>query len=404
MGKISIYPVYNRGLQSSEKLNKDGKALVYLRVIMNRVPNHIKLDNIYLKPNQWNAKKHEVKNHPQATAFNAEITNKISLLQNFIADRNRLGLSISLEELKAQIKPASATTEKPSFTDFIKTELKNRQDLMADSRRFHLIFLERLCRFKTDILMEEVNYKLLKDFENFMRTEVRPGIKPITSANSLAKQLSVLRSYINLAIKLDKLEKNPFQKYGKLPYQETEREALTLEEISLLENYDFPPDLDKLEQIRDMYLFSIYMGVRYSDLINLREEYLTIKDNTMFLSFKPHKKGSRPVKDAPLHLLYDGKPMRLVLKHLAKNKPLVFPKLGNAYMNRQLKEIAQLVGIKKRVHLHQGRTTFVTDMCSRLPESQVISLTGHAQSSTLKKHYIKDSPERRNKNLENLEW
>jgi hypothetical protein len=82
MGKISIYPIFNRGLQSSDKLNKDGKALVYLRVIMNRTPYHIKLDNIYLKPDQWNTKKHEVKNHPQAIAFNAEIANKISLLNS----------------------------------------------------------------------------------------------------------------------------------------------------------------------------------------------------------------------------------------------------------------------------------------------------------------------------------
>jgi integrase len=405
MGKISIYPVFNRGLKSSDKLNKSGKALVYIRVIMNREQFHISLDNLYIQPNQWDFNRRKVKNHPLALDYNAEISQKISLLESYIAESSRQNTNITFQELREQIKPQPNEIIQLSFTQFIQNEIKTPSRRLDDAtRKVHRIFFDRLCRFKPEISFKEINYRFLKDFEVFMRQEKRDGVKPVKSENTIGKQMGILKTFILLAIKEDLLEKNPFTKYGKLPSQEPDRTALSPEEVNRLENLTFISGHYALERIRDMYLFSVYVGMRYEDLVNFKQEYLTTQGDKMYLSFQPMKHDSRFVENAPLHELYEGKPMLLVLKHLPQNAPFVFPKLNNGYINRQLKDIAKMAKINKRVHLHQGRTTFITDMCHRASATVIKGLTGHAREETIEKHYIKNSPERRNKIIGEIKW
>jgi hypothetical protein len=56
--------VYNR----KNKVNKQGEALVQMQVYYNKERKYLST-GIYLKPNEWDAKRNEVnKNHPECEA------------------------------------------------------------------------------------------------------------------------------------------------------------------------------------------------------------------------------------------------------------------------------------------------------------------------------------------------
>ena len=65
MEKISYNLVFNR----KKRLNKRGMALVQVEAYLNRKKMYFST-KIYLKPEQWDAKRKMVKNHPNANVLN----------------------------------------------------------------------------------------------------------------------------------------------------------------------------------------------------------------------------------------------------------------------------------------------------------------------------------------------
>src|SRR4030095_13743560 len=78
---------------------------------------------------------------------------------------------------------------------------------------------------------------------------------------------------VTLAAKMEWILKDPFTRY-KLRFQKTEREFLSVEELSLIENFVFTKE--KLERARDLFVFSCYTGLSYVDLINLKPSNIVI--------------------------------------------------------------------------------------------------------------------------------
>lgn len=82
MNKIIYSLVYNR----KKCLNKRGMALVQVEAYLDRKKKYFST-KVYLKPEQWDAKKLVVKNHPNADALNR-------LIYEFVAaiEKKRIGI------------------------------------------------------------------------------------------------------------------------------------------------------------------------------------------------------------------------------------------------------------------------------------------------------------------------
>ena len=74
MNKIIYNLVYNR----KKCLNKKGMALVQVEAYLGRKKKYFST-KVYLKPEQWDAKKLVVKNHPNADALNRLLYEFISV-------------------------------------------------------------------------------------------------------------------------------------------------------------------------------------------------------------------------------------------------------------------------------------------------------------------------------------
>ena len=141
---------------------------------------------------------------------------------------------------------------------------------------------------------------------------------------------------------------DPFANY-KLKFEYIERGYLDKDEISRICNKDFASK--RLEQVRDIFIFSCYTGLSYVDICELTSNDIRLAfDDNLWIIKKRHKtKVTSNIRllDIPKAILnkYEGK---------LKNGQLL-PVISNQKMNDYLKEIAIVCGIDKNVTFHLAR-------------------------------------------------
>ena len=105
---------------------------------------------------------------------------------------------------------------------------------------------------------------------------------------------------------------------------------------------------ERLEHVRDLFVFSCFCGLAYSDVANLRQENIQKSfDGNLWIITKRVKTNTDvnvPLLDIPKMILkkYKGK--------LPDGK--ILPVISNQKLNAYLKEIADICGIKKNLTFH----------------------------------------------------
>ena len=108
---------------------------------------------------------------------------------------------------------------------------------------------------------------------------------------------------------------------------------------------------ERLEQVRDVFIFSCFSGLAYVDVANLKEDNIRKSfDGNLWIITKRQKTNTDvnvPLLDIPKMILekYKGK--------LPDGK--VLPIISNQKLNAYLKEIADVCGIKKNLTFHVAR-------------------------------------------------
>ena len=177
---------------------------------------------------------------------------------------------------------------------------------------------------------------------------------------------------VRLAISQGILHKNPFATY--IPEQPPrKRKHLTQEE---LDKFMRTPIASKiLCHIRDMFVFSTFTGLAYADLRNLSERHIYKERNgSMWIRIKRQKTGTEcniQLLDIPIQILEK-------YKHERKgDKIFNIRSITRAEVN--LKKIATLCGIEKRITYHMSRYNFATliTLSQGVPLETVSQMMGH---------------------------
>lgn len=117
-----------------------------------------------------------------------------------------------------------------------------------------------------------------------------------------------------------------------------------------------PLPKSNLNLVRDVFLFSAFTGISFSDLRNLTERNLAqAEDGTWWIHSARQKTGT------PFHVPLLELPLELIEKYrgIAKNGRL-FPMYSCSKTNIYLKRIAEACGIRRRVTFHQAKHYLVT--------------------------------------------
>jgi integrase len=178
----------------------------------------------------------------------------------------------------------------------------------------------------------------------------------------------------NDAIKKELLDKDPFAGYKLKKTKSTQIVYLLHSEIEAIINLDYS-EHECLDRVRDLFLFSVYCGLRYSDVVSLRPGNLT-KDATgrTWLYIEQHK--TKELLEVPLV----ESAIKIIDKYKStcKETGYLLPGMSNQKLNVYLKGIAIAAGISKRVTMHTARHSFASLCLETLDLKTVSKLLGHA--------------------------
>ena len=166
-----------------------------------------------------------------------------------------------------------------------------------------------------------------------------------------------------------------------------ERTFLTQQELDAITNKRLT--IERLQQVRDIFVFCCYTGLSYADVKKLKRSEIGIGmdgDKWIFTNRQKTDTSSRiPLLPVALEILsrYRDHPQ-------CDNKDLLLPVLSNQKMNAYLKEIADLSDILKYLTFHLARHTFATTvtLSNNVPIETVSKMLGHTNIKTTQ-HYAK---------------
>lgn len=233
---------------------------------------------------------------------------------------------------------------------------------------------------KADIDITQLNHAFITDFEFYLKAECK------CSAVSAAKYIKHLKKIVNHCLANKWLPVNPFVNY-KLKAKAKERLFLTQEELETMTNKKLT--IERLQQVRDIFVFCCYTGLSYADIKKLQRHEMgkgVDGDQWIFTERQKTDTASRiPLLPAAVQILnrYSDHPACV-------NRNLLLPVLSNQKTNSYLKEIADLCGITKPLTFHIARHTFATTvtLSNGVPIESVSKMLGHTNIKTTQ-HYAK---------------
>lgn len=238
-----------------------------------------------------------------------------------------------------------------------------------------------LTKKKTqDIYLSQLTFRFLVDFEKFLRSYVPEDHQKQMENNTVMKHIQRLRKMVTLAYKMEWIDKDPFIKFKPI-YIKNEREFLSENELQTIIEKEF--EIERLELVKDLFVFSCYTGLSYIDVMNLNEDNITfgIDGGKWIITNrqKTHNKVKIPLLPIAEELIqkYEG--------HIkTKKTKTLFPNISNQKLNSYLKEIADLCKIKKNLTFHIARHTFATTitLSNGVPIETVSKLLGHTKIAT----------------------
>lgn len=240
-------------------------------------------------------------------------------------------------------------------------------------------FLEKELRLP-DIRLKHLNYRFITDFEQYLRTYKPKRARRTCSNNGAMKHLERLMKMVNLAVKLEWLEKDPFRNY-KLNFHKTDRNYLTERELRLIEETTFKGQ--GYEKVKDVFLFSCYTGLSYIDVKELRTVQLVLGiDGNHWI----HTKREKTNEAVKIPLLPKAKTILEKYNNQSQKDVLgkVLPVFSNQKMNSYLKVIVKACGIHKHITFHTARHTFATTvtLSNGVPIETVSKMLGHTKLTT----------------------
>ena len=184
--------------------------------------------------------------------------------------------------------------------------------------------------------------------------------------------MGTFRQYVRMALDEELIIKDPFRRY-KMKSEKTHKEHLTERDIKKIEN-----NVDSLSgverEVARGFLFSIYTGLRYSDVCNFSKRDIKRIGSHKWLEITMKK--TRQMVKVPLDKMFGGKALRII-----NDGKINMP--SNSRANVVLGKLMKKFGIRKHITMHCGRVTCATLCLSKgVPITTIQKILGHADINT----------------------
>lgn len=367
---------------------KDNLVPIYLRITIDgkRIEQTTKR---FVELSKWLASSGLMKGtHSEARAFNGfldTVKNKVHATERQLLQDGKeityetfkekwFGVDVKVYMLLEVFKQRNTQVGELVGKDFSPATLQRYKTSLDHTRNFIK------WKYKLpDLEVNKLNYEFINDYAFWLKTARN------CNHNSTMKYLDNFKKVVLLCIKNGWLQKDPYMEF-KLTKREVERPFLTESELQEITNKEFATE--RLSLVRDIFLFSCYTGLAYSDVKKLKRTEVAVGvDGEKWIFTKRQKTNTSsriPLLPNSLALLnkYEAHPQCVNGKLL--------PILSNQKRNAYLKEIADTCGISKNLTFHIARHTFATTvtLSNGVPIETVSKMLGHMNLRTTQ-HYAK---------------
>lgn len=340
------------------------KLTLYCRIIMNRAKSDFRI-GMLVDEDDWD---HELGRFKAITKHNHYLNHKLSEIEGKIYEDylklTKGGVAVTASILKDAYKGKVIARSDFSTLEFLdlfiqEAESKPQEYGKPTIRHYYALKSHLKEFFKSiglrDLSLESFNRKMLDKFDTWLLTWKHPVLDRPMNRNTANRYLTKFKVVIHNAVRKEILLRNPYNGFV-IRQVRVNKVHLTEQELAKIREHDLGGN-PALMRVRDIFLFSTYTGLRFSDAMSLRADAISEgKDGSLWLTIEQIK-----TKD-PLHIPLLKPAVEVFWRHEEQRKVTgyVLPRLTNQKLNLNLKEIARIVGINKKVTHHVARHTFAT--------------------------------------------
>lgn len=316
---------------------KDGRTSLQLTITPSTPKIRIHLDiNVFRK--DWNPVTQSlIPSSKENKDINLLIDNIKAKLTEIKTSYRLAGRTLTPENLKKEYLNGMPRVR---FTAFYKMMLEEEKVLMEPGtyNRYKAV-LHKLIEYDDNVTFQDIDLNWIDKFRKHLRSKGNASTTVAGNIAALKKFLGIaLKAGIKLSLNIDEVK--PGITRGN-------RTSLSTHELKRCAAYFFSeyiPESHRL--ILGYFLFSCMTGLRISDVQKLTRKNF-MDDYVTFVSKKSKKDQSIA--------------LNMKAKQIVEFEPLLFEKkFADQHINDELKKIAKLLKIQKKVTFHVARHTFAT--------------------------------------------
>ena len=290
-----------------------------------------------------------------------------------------------------------------NFYSFKQKEL-NHKPSQKDYQTLQSALTDYQKKIKNILSLDSINsLDFMVDFRKFLSdSHVDSTTKGNLNDNTINKRFSCLKTFMRyIESKEIYTFKRPVMEFKTAKY-DNDIIALSKEEIQQL--IDIKTDNEAWQKIIDLFIFNCFCGLRYSDLIKLKQTNFIQDEDGDYYIIQENKKTGIKVQISLQQTSLD----------ILKKYDFKLPFVCSQYFNRMIKDILKKfelfsdIVVKKNRSLktnkdyeimkrklicsHTGRRTFITlAVNSNVPLNSIMLASGHSKLATVKR-YMKLQP------------
>ena len=271
----------------------------------------------------------------------------------------------------AEKKPDNITIETifDLYVDFIKAIDKRKNTIRNYGTNKRVICGFARERYGQLVSIKDINLGFVRELRKYLKNDRK------NKDGTIEKRLEGLRAAIRYAIHEGYAIDDPFSRYNNLiPTGAHKTIFLDADEYKRFREIKLPADASySMRLSHKMFIFCCEVGLRYSDMQDLKWEHLLV-NNGRFEALEKIQIKTRNHVHVPL----SNQALALIMmnKH-NRNKEYVFDRIAGQTINDNLKILAKMADIDKVLSFHVSRHTFATNLANNgANEFEIAQLLG----------------------------
>ena len=352
---------------------KQNRYVVHAQIRFNRTKAEF-TTGIRCLIEEWDELKEEFVNN---SIFNQQL---LDFKSNIFRIKNKLdesNISFTASDIKRTMFGDQKSDEilLVYFNAFIDRKVKNNAWSESTLRLYYNTYSylnEFLSTYNIkSITLGQFDKTILSNFDDYLKQVIWNEAGDRLSISSINKHHARVKAVLNEAISRGDLFRSSYSTFT-LRFPASSREYLTIQELKKIIKLDLS-DNSALDEVRDIFLFSCYTGLRFSDAIGLTMNNIMNINEEKHIRIDQLKTNER--REIPLlknaYLIinkYESASFRI-------NECKILPKYSNQRVNIHLKIIGAMAGVNKNLTHHIARHTCATTIL--LDNNVPIDLVSH---------------------------